>query len=500
MDAPARSEGARSVAPTIPVRGGAAGPRRAWARRLGAVACGALVLGLSVAAWAAFLRGRAPSTFWDTPSFTDYAAALARGQLPPVGLRLPGYPVFLLLTGGRGLDLDRVVTAQLVLGMIGNVVVFEVARRLTRSALAGLAAALVVLSFPDLLFLGITVYSEPLCLFLVDAAALATVRAFQTGRPRWILAAAALWTGAALVRPVFLVAACLYALVAALAAARRRIDRRAVALACCALAAVVLGVAGVNRARSGPFQFAIGSGLSLLNYVGHPSVYRSLPPDQSEVRELYTGLARAQGAEWVGWWSAIETLARRANAPLDPASQDRVARGVALRAIQAAPAGYLRVWRGAAEELLSDADLFYGWYERPGAPAPQWPEGAWQHRAAVEARDFWREHLVKVTHASLLLPVSALALLALARRRPDAPAGGTVLAFLTLAAILAATVAVSTALEPWPGQLRYRYPVQHLHVVVAVVAAALSGSALLRLGRAGRARRERAPAGERHAA
>ena len=155
----------------------------------------ALVVVLSVAAWAAFLRGLAPSTFWDTPSFTDYAAALAHGRLPPVGLRLPGYPVFILLAGGRGLDLDRIVAAQLLLGVVANLMVFEVVRRLARSALAGLAAALVVLTFADLLFMGITVYSEPLCLFLVDAAALATVLSFQQGRRRWILGAAALWTG-----------------------------------------------------------------------------------------------------------------------------------------------------------------------------------------------------------------------------------------------------------------------------------------------------------------
>ncbi len=149
--------------------------------------CAALVVVLSVAAWAAFLRGLAPSTFWDTPSFTDYAAALAHGRLPPVGLRLPGYPVFILLAGGRGLDLDRIVAAQLLLGVVANLMVFEVVRRLARSALAGLAAALVVLTFADLLFMGITVYSEPLCLFLVDAAALATVLSFQQGRRRWIL-------------------------------------------------------------------------------------------------------------------------------------------------------------------------------------------------------------------------------------------------------------------------------------------------------------------------
>ena len=488
MDAPATEE--RDLAPTIqlPVQGASRGTRGARALLARALlvegmGCAALVVVLSVAAWAAFLRGLAPSTFWDTPSFTDYAAALAHGRLPPVGLRLPGYPVFILLAGGRGLDLDRIVAAQLLLGVVANLMVFEVVRRLARSALAGLAAALVVLTFADLLFMGITVYSEPLCLFLVDAAALATVLSFQQGRRRWILGAAALWTGAALVRPIFLVAACLYLGVAALAAVRARLDRRAVAVACCAVAAVVLGVAGVNRARSGPFQFAIGSGLSLLNYVGHPSVYQRLPPEQAHVRELYARLARAQGAEWVGWWSSIEALAREARAPLDAAAQDRVARAVALRAIQAAPEGYLRVWRSAAEEFLSDADLFYGWFERPGAPAPQWPERSWRGRAALAARDFWREHLRQVTCASLLLPAAALALLAAARRRAGGPARGTVLAYLTLAAILAATVLVSTALEPWPGQMRYRYPVQHLHVVVAAAGAALVGASLLRLVR-----------------
>ncbi len=98
-----------------------------------------------------------------------------------------------------------------------------------------------------------------------------------------------------------------------------------------------------------------------------------------------------------------------------------------------------------------------------------------------------------MTWASLLLPAAAFALLAAARRRAGGPARGTVLAYFTLAAILAATVLVSTALEPWPGQLRYRYPLQHLHVVVAAAGAALVVGALAPPATRPRGRCDRSP-------
>lgn len=441
----------------------------------------ALVIGLSTALSIAFLHGRAPAIFWDTPTFTEYAASLARGRLPPVGLRLPGYPVFLLLTGGRGIDVHRVVTIQILLWIASNLVVFEIVRRLTRSTAAGLSAALVVLTFADQLFMSITVYSEPLCSFLVLAAALATIASFQTGARRWIHVAAGSWTAAALVRPVFLIAAGVYLAAALAVALRGRLDRRAALTSLAGVAAVVLAVAGTNRVRTGQLQFAFGSGLTLLDYVGHPSVYRNLPPEQARVRDLYLRLARERGEEWIGWWETVGTLAREAGAPLDTPGCDRVARRVALDAIQAVPSSYLAIWRRAADEYLSDVDLVYGWYERPGMAAPQWSAGSWQHRAALASTAFWRAHLAQVTYGSLLLPGVALALLTLARRRRGAPPRGTSLSLATLGTILAAAMLASTALEPWPGQMRYRYPVQHLHVALAVAAVVLSGRALLRL-------------------
>ncbi|ABC82227.1 hypothetical protein [Anaeromyxobacter dehalogenans] len=469
--------------------GGTAGARDRVADRAAgrAVALGAIALLVAGAleAWAV-LGGLEPARFWDTPSYLHDAGHLARGELPPLGLRMPGYPAFVALVGGRGPDLGRVAGAQAALWVASVVLAYALVRRLTGSLAAALAAGLAALSFVDLLFMAVTIYSETLCLALVCGAALATVAAFG-GRTRAAVAGAGLlWAAAALVRPIFLASAGVYLLAALLLAARRALARRDVALAWAAVAAVVLAMASLNLARAGRFEFSPGAGLSLLNHVGHPAVYRHLPPDQAPIREVYERLAAEQGREWIGWWRAVGPLAQvvapelaEAAGRLEVTAAEPVAERVALRALAAVPGGWLRVWADAAEQLLGRFALQLGWSARPDGP-PQWPPGAWQHRAARDAEAAWRVGMPWLSAAALLLPPLALWLRARRRRRGDdvpGPAGAGA-ALATLWAIAGVNAGLSPALEPWAGQMRYRFPIQHLLLGLAIGAAVLAARAL----------------------
>lgn len=462
--------------------GGAGGPAPAGRGRAAAAA----VLLLAAAEASLLLGGLQPATFWDTPSYLHDAAHLAHGELPPLGLRMPGYPAFVALAGGRALDLGRVVAAQAGLWVTSVLLAFALVRRLTGSVAAGLAAALLALTFVDLLFMAVTVYSETLCLAAVCAASVATAAAFTEGRRAQVVGAGLLWTAAALVRPIFLASAAVYLGAALLRARRRALPARDVALAWAGAAAVVLAMASVNQLRAGRFRFSPGAGLSLLNHVGHPAVYRHLPPGQARVRAVYERLAAEQGPEWIGWWRAIGPLARVEAPPAQAAAAERlevlaaepIAERVAVRAIAAVPAGYLRVWAGAAEQLLGRFALQLGWTARPDGP-PQWPPGSWRHRAARAAEAAWRVAMPALSAAALLLPPATLALLGRRRRRgldPGVP--GTGWALGTLWAIALLNAGLSPALEPWTGQMRYRFPIQHLLLGLVVASAALWARAL----------------------
>jgi hypothetical protein len=57
---------------------------------------------------------------------------------------------------------------------------------------------------------------------------------------------------------------------------------------------------------------------------------------------------------------------------------------------------------------------------------------------------------------------------------------GTMWGFFSISAVLVFTAVASTLIEPWPGQMRYRLPLQHLHLVVAVIGFVLLLNACLR--------------------
>jgi hypothetical protein len=250
-----------------------------------------------------------------------------------------------------------------------------------------------------------------------------------------------------------------------------------------ATALVLLGICAGNKAWSGTFHLTLGNGLSLLNYVGHPQIYERLPDSLAPVRSVYAALAAAEGAP-IGFWRAQDALLDALGvADRRIASVERVARRTALACVRAVPWGYLEVWRGALREYLGAYELFFGWVPGLGDTTPWWPAETWPHRAARAAERFWRGGMPILALASFAAPALALGLRAAARRARAAPGGRDAWALATLAAVLLATALASTAIEPWEGQMRYRMPVQHLHLVVAVAGAVLAARAAIAIAR-----------------
>jgi hypothetical protein len=462
---------------------------RRWSRA--DLVAAAVVAALSAVACAVVARRCGVGLYWDTPSYLEGALKLTVGRFPSIRLRLPGYPTFLALAGGRELDLARVVVAQCGLWVASNLLVFAVIRLLGGSLVAALAGALAAATFVDLLFMSFAIYSEPLALFAVDAAAVATVLALRPGprQPAWTWAAALLWLGATLVRPIFVVPTAIFFVSALVAASRTGAPARGTLRPAAAVAAVLLAICAGNKAWSGTFHLTLGNGLSLLNYVGHPQIYERLPESLAPVRSVYAALATPDRAP-IGFWRAQDALLDALGvADRRIASVERAARDTALACVRAVPTGYLEVWRDALAEYFSQYELFFGWVPGLGDATPWWPEGTWPHRAARAAERLWRGGIAALALASFAAPALALALRAASARARAAIPGRDAWALATLSAVLLATALASTAIEPWQGQMRYRMPVEHLHLAVAVAGAVLAGRAAAAIAATPRSRR-----------
>jgi hypothetical protein len=408
--------------------------------------------------------GTKAAIFWDTDSFVQHARALLSHFIPEIGLRTPGYPLFLVFVGGQNLNYERIVGVQLFLWIVANCILFILIRRLCGNRWAAFVSALAAVTFFDLLFMANTVYSETLALLAVDAAALATAWAFTSSRSTLALVAAAvLWASATLVRPIYIVGLFVFISLIVLAGFRRFFPWRSIWVAFSA-ALIMLGVvSGLNYRKSKTFQLALGSGFSLLNYVGHPEIYEKIPENEARTGAVFQKLSQGD-RRLVYWWDAVPELERELqyHEPGNVA-KERLARSVAVRAILAVPSGYLAIWFEALCSFLEQVYVHYGLYATPESKEPQLPVGGIAYKTVQAGQDFWRYVLVWITWTSLLIPGLLLGASRFAPRIRDA-LGARIWAFLACWACLGAVVLASTLIEPSPGQMRYRFPVQHLHL------------------------------------
>ena len=233
-----------------------------------------------------------PLTTPDTGTYHAAARELsgkADASLAPAR-RTPGYPAFLLLTGG---DPRSVVAAQMALGLLTSAMLFLIALRMgSRPGVAFAAGAAYDLSVQQL-FVEAAVITEPLTTCLLATMTLlllATLARLREGRHTAALATGVGLLGLAtiMVRPQFLYLVLLLPLLVAYAASGLRWPTlRSAVHAALVAAPIVLGLftwGKVVQAKTGHFTMSTQSGFGLVN---HSVEFIELaPPEFATVRDI----------------------------------------------------------------------------------------------------------------------------------------------------------------------------------------------------------------------
>jgi 4-amino-4-deoxy-L-arabinose transferase-like glycosyltransferase len=149
----------------------------------------------------------------DQGGYKQLGAAMARSgkftRFPespvfiPEVIRTPGYPAFVAVVYRLfGVSTLPVAIAQALVFALICLIVYALARRIAGEGTAAVAALMTGV-FPPLPYYGALVLTEVWTTFVLMAAMLACLRAVQQGRTRDFLLAGALFSGATLVRPAF---------------------------------------------------------------------------------------------------------------------------------------------------------------------------------------------------------------------------------------------------------------------------------------------------------
>ena len=364
----------------------------------------------------------------DSFEYVSWARRLAAGDFawPIVSPHGPGYPFFLagLLTIGSG-SLRVAIVAQGMLGAATAVMIAMVAREwfgARASLLAGIAYAV----YGPAVYIDTALLAEGLLLFLLVLGLWMLAREPVTPA-RSAIAGAALGA-AALVRPTALLIAA--GCVAWLVLSVRRRQPRAIAAAGWLAAGCVLVMSPV-LARN----WSVSRSLSIQGY-GGINVYIGNSP-------LHAG----RGVFRLGaGWDALNAEASRAGVS-DPVAQDRYYVTKTLREIAQHPAAFVKLlalktlWLVQAEEVR-DSHSYYFFTDQSSM-------------------------LRLLPRLAVLLPLACIGFLAIARMKPAAPGGTSLLLFYTLAAAAGVVLLVVG--------MRYRMPL----VPALAIAAGAGVSALV---------------------
>ncbi len=431
--------------------------------------------------------------FWDSDGYLKASKwILAHGFPPPLGLRPPGYPLFILATSWGGSLLDGTVLAQHLLGVGTTVLVYLILARITQSRINGLLGALAYSLMPDVLFMEVTIYSETFAMLLVTSCSFLITGSGSESRPlmRWtvcgMIVAVATWT-----RPITLVLIPVVTM-AVLASEPWRCrggrgflgrlptptDAAARLLVVFLLPVVLLtgGLVMWNGVNAGGYRLSNGLGTSSLDYVGHPSIYKNLPPDLQWISRTYEKLepGHQRRLPYIPWGRALEPLieARRQKG-LPTADWDAAALDTTLRAIRARPVAYLSIWLATLKSYWCTYQVQYGlWrsYSDLGRPHRiQIGPTRWNMVGFLEA--MW-QRLQPVVSLLCMLALPAACLDRLRERALRRLVG-----WLWAAVVVGALV--NTAVESALGQFRYRMIWSPLILVLALYTLTFLGRALV---------------------
>ncbi len=464
-----------------PVRAGTRPGPRLWKRDLLFLALLALFARLLLVG---LVR---PSLFWDSGSFLEVARWILEGRFPPpVTLRPPGYPLFLLAAGGGRISLEAAVLVQRLLGVASVLFLYLAAWELLRRRGPALVSAILFTFMPDLLFMEVTIYSETTALFFLTLSFWLLVR--LAGRPGSLPAWASLGFCLALgvlTRPILAVAAPFYAgaaltLPRASQSTERNLLRSFLASPWASFSAFLLplvvlvgGMIYWNGSKYGVYRLADGMGFSSLDYVGYPSIYKGLPPRLRWITRVYESKEKEKEPwlPYVRWGLVYKDLLEEARRQgLDTSDWDRASLGITVRAVRARPGAYLGIWMNTFLRFWTKYEVVYGlWEHYRNREDPE--------KAQVCAERFFAVRVLKAIFAFLLPILAVLAFLSFPLTLADrAWKGRGRLPVFWLWLVLGAASLANTAIEPCLGQFRYRMPWTPLVLLLAPVS-------LLSLGR-----------------
>ena len=416
--------------------------------------------------WILFGSGVDPVHSPDTLRYVEFADAWrTTGHLPPVSLRLPGYPLLLMWTAGASANYHVTMMVQHALGVLSTVLLYALTVRLTSRVWLGLVAAGIALLLIDVQLMELVLYTETLTLALVTTGALSLALGLTGGSDRlwWLTLSGLAWTGAAFTRPVHLAAVGVFVVIVIVEYGRGRLRRWALVPAALLPVALVVSYMVANGARDGTGRVRfVTSGYHVLNYLAYPALYRNLPPEMADVQQIYLAKAPTAARELVWSWYTLDDLVKLHVAKHGPALEDDIAVSTAVQAIRARPLIAASIWADTLQRYLFTYDLLHGLLinnQRPPTPdniqlAPP------VYRTARALESTWTILTPILSLAALLLPVLAVWL-----RGPRS--AGLMAVWIVLMTVVLANVTS----EPFSRQARFRIPVQYVMISLALAGA-----------------------------
>jgi hypothetical protein len=429
--------------------------------------------------WMLFGSGLSPVISPDTSRYIEFADAWrTTGTLPPVSLRLPGYPLLLIWTAGATANYHLTMYVQHALGVLSTVLGYAITVRLSGRVWLGLAGSAIALLLVDVQLIELVLYTETLTAVLVTTAALALVMGLTDAAARtwWLTGSGLAWTAAAFTRPVHLAAVAAFVVILIVARARGRLRSGTLLPAAVLPVLLVVSYMVSNGVRDGTGRVRfVAGGYHVLNYLAYPALYRHLPADMADVQQVYLDKAPHVARELVWSWLVLDDLVKLHAARYGPAPEDDVAVATAWRAIRARPLGAASIWIDTLGRYLFTYDLRHGLLinnQRPPTPDNIQLRPA-VYSAARTLERMWTYMIPILSLAAVALPLSAL--------RSRGPRSASLIA---LWIIVAAIALANVTAEPVSRQARFRIPVQYVMISLALAGAATMGDMMRRRTRA----------------
>lgn len=393
----------------------------------------------------------APDLSYDGSGYVEIANSIrASWSLPPLETRPPLYPLIVAVSQSLAKEraLDALTVLQAVGWIVGALLTFgTVYSLLDRRVLPAAVAALLYCSMAEPVAYISRIYAEALAMTALLGSLFLFTVAWRRGdgaRLPDLYGAAVLALAAAYLRPIFQLVLPLLGLAAFLEASISGASHRVRCLLPFALVALVgLGPwYGYHYVTRGSAFFVKTANLSLVNYLGDRRLLGHFAPEDRPIEQLYEHEFAARPNDLVvGWWRVYAPWLSSWQSPERPEDQFHAELGrVARRTLLRNPGYYVARWWEVWREYSTAA------YDVPAGSCC--PIAIVQPLWAL----FWRLCGVWAPAAIFVLE------LARARRTRS------FLDVVPVALYLGLAIA-NTAIEPWPGQGRYRVPVQPLFLI-----------------------------------